>query len=250
MRKLILLSLFFMSVNFHAQNSIAVKKEISQKFTEKDIKIDTDSVATKKFETNFKKKYKDKEFDYKEVVPEKSLRQRIYEWFAKWYQKTFGISDYKTSTNYVEYTFKTLAVLTILFVIYIIARMVLNKEGKWIFGDASSKKVINYDNIEQNLKNVDFEKLISETKKSGDNRLVIRYYYLWILKKMSDKNIIDWNVEKTNSDYIYEIKDKQLREDFSYISYLYNNIWYGEYELEQEAYEKAEHIFNKTIQSL
>lgn len=126
----------------------------------------------------------------------------------------------------------------------------VNKEGQWIFAKSSSKKIINYDDIERNLKDIDFDKLIKDTLKSGDNRLAIRYYYLWILKKMAEKDIIDWNPEKTNSDYLYEIKSTTLKTDFSYVSYLYNYIWYGEFEVDQSSFENAKHSMEKTLQSL
>jgi len=126
----------------------------------------------------------------------------------------------------------------------------MNGEGRWVFGKSSDKKVINYDEIEKNLHLVDFEKLIKEATKSGENRLLIRYYYLWLLKKLSEKELIDWDVEKTNSDYLYEIKSEKLRDEFAYLSYLYNYIWYGEFVLEEKTLAKSVKSFEKTIKSL
>ena len=67
---------------------------------------------------------------------------------------------------------------------------------------------------------------------------------------MSDKNLIEWDVEKTNSDYLYEIKNQAQKDDFSYLSYLYNYIWYGEFELDEATFVKAKNAFEKTIKSL
>ena len=97
---------------------------------------------------------------------------------------------------------------------------------------------------------VDFEKLIQETLTKGDNRLVIRHYYLWILKRLAEKNIIDWHTEKTNSDYLYEIQSTDLRNDFQYLSYLYNYIWYGEFKMNEETFSNAKKSFEKTLKSL
>jgi len=64
------------------------------------------------------------------------------------------------------------------------------------------------------------------------------------------KKVIEWDIEKTNSDYLYEIKNEKLRNDFAYLSYLYNYIWYGEFELEEETFTKAIQSFEKTSKTL
>jgi hypothetical protein len=71
-----------------------------------------------------------------------------------------------------------------------------------------------------------------------------------MLKKLSEKQIIEWDVEKTNSDYLYEIKDEAQKEDFAYLSYLYNNIWYGEFELDEATFAKAKNAFEKSIKKI
>ena len=110
--------------------------------------------------------------------------------------------------------------------------------------------MFHYEDVEKNIHLVDFEKLIKETLKSGEQRLSIRYYYLWLLKKMSDKNMIEWDIEKTNSDYLYELKEPLFKSDFEYVSYLYNYIWYGEFELDEPTFEKAKSVFEKIIKSI
>jgi hypothetical protein len=67
---------------------------------------------------------------------------------------------------------------------------------------------------------------------------------------MSAKQMIVWDIEKTNSDYLYEIKELSQKEDFAYLSYLYNYIWYGEFELDEATFLKAKTAFEKTIKSI
>jgi hypothetical protein len=67
-------------------------------------------------------------------------------------------------------------------------------------------KKLKIEDIEKNLHLIDFEKLIQETLKKGESRLAIRYYYLWLLKKMTEKNVIVWDLEKTNSDSEIQFK--------------------------------------------
>ena len=91
------------------------------------------------------------------------------------------------------------------------------------------------------------EKLIKQANANGEYRLTVRYYYLWMLKQFSDKEIIRWDIEKTNSDYQYEIKDATLKEEFNYLSYLYDYCWYGEFDINKEQIQQIEKAFAKTI---
>ena len=213
--------------------------------------VDTSSVVEQiHFTENFKESYKDKPFIYEEQSAGASLWDRFTEWFTQWLKRTFDVQDSQKAMTILDYTINTIAVILILVVILLIVKAILNKEGTWIFGSKSDTSLIRYDEIEKNLHLVDFEKLIKDSIHSGENRLSIRYYYLYLLKKMSEKQLIEWDVEKTNSDYIYEIKSPQLKANFEYLSYLYNYIWYGEFELSLSEFEKAKKAFDTTIQSI
>ncbi len=247
MNKLALILLLFFNLNLEAKPALVKPKEKIVK--NEQLKEDTTSIIPLKFKENLKEKYNANEFQYEIKVAEKGAWDRFKEWLKKLFENLFGIKN-GVSANAVDWTINIVSILLILVVVYLIAKAILNKEGQWIFGKSTTKKVISHEDIERNLKNVDFEKLISETIKTGDKRLVIRYYYLWLLKKLSEKSIIDWNVEKTNSDYLYEIKSDKLKNDFSYTSYLYNYIWYGEFSLDETTFEEAKKSFIKTIQSI
>ena len=249
MNKLLLICIFLLSFTCKADDSLAIPKKPSVALTEKDIKVDTLQIQTKKFDSEFKENYTSNEFQYEVKVQEKNWWDRFVEWLEGIFRQLFGLSD-GVSSKAVDWTLNILAIIIVLVVIYLIVKAVLNKEGQWVFGKSTTKKIISHDDIERNLKYIDFEKLIKDTLKIGDNRLAIRYYYLWILKKMSEKSMIDWNPEKTNTDYLYEIQSESLKKDFGYVSYLYNYIWYGEFELDEVSFENAKKSFEKTLQSL
>lgn len=250
MNKFLLFLLFLFSSNIGAQDSLVVPKKQKIVFTEKDIAVDSAFVALKPFAKNFKKKYSDEAFIYEFKTPEKNAWDRFKEWLANFFKNIFKFTDSKEALSFVTILLRVIAIIVIVFVIYLIAKSIMNKEGQWIFGKNSDRKIINYDEIEKNLHLVDFEKLIQKSLESGENRLTIRYYYLWLLKKMSEKQLIIWDVEKTNSDYLYEIKNEVIKEDFAYLSYLYNNIWYGEFELDEATFTKAKNAFEKSIKNI
>jgi len=198
------------------------------------------------FEPGFQKKYKDEDFVYKEQEAKKSLWQRFLEWI-------FGGSKKKSNVNldWLGPILKVAAFAIIGFVVYLIVRLILNKQGMWIFGRSRVKIGTDAeDDIAANIHETDFKQLIEETKATGNYRLALRYYYLWVLKLLSYREIIGWDRDKTNSDYLYEIKDAGLRRDFEYLSYVYDHSWYGDFPIDERAFAKAERSFKKTLNTL
>lgn len=202
----------------------------------------------RKFDNGFKKKYKDEDFIYEKKPGAKTLWERFWEAVGRFFDWIFSSGNKQESNT--TFTVKVIvAVVVILFVIYMIVRAILNKEGMWIFG-RSRKKITAQDSTEEDIHLMDFQKLTAETKLAGDYRLAVRYYFLWLLKRMTDREIIDWHWDKTNSDYLYEIKNNDLRKDFEYLTYVYDYSWYGDFPLDDKAFAKAEKAFIKTINTL
>jgi len=203
------------------------------------------------FEEGFQEKYsKDRAFVYESLVKEKGSWERFKERLARLYERVFGFKTSEQAHRALDVTIYVLAILLTILVIYLIVRAIMNDEGSWAFGRSSDKKVIQYDQIEQNIHTTDFQRLIHESEKNGEQRLTIRYYYLWLLKLFSENEIIEWDIEKTNSDYQNEIQDTAMKTDFSYLSYLYDYIWYGEFDIDQPTFDKAKTAFDKIIKKL
>ena len=210
---------------------------------------DTVVFKEKSFAPGFQEKYNGNEFIYQKKAAGKSQWERFVEWLSRLLDDIFTFGEDAQAAPLYVIIVRVIAGLIILFVIYLIVRAILNKEGMWIFG-RQRKSIRTEDAMAENIHEMDFGQLVSETKAANNYRLTIRYYYLWLLKKMAAREIIDWHWEKTNSDYIYEIKDSGLKKDFEYLSYLYDYSWYGEFTLDEAAFEKAEKAFRKTLNTL
>ncbi|PIF33458.1 hypothetical protein CLU81_4072 [Flavobacterium sp. 9] len=251
-RLLILLSFLFFSGISHAQDSLATAeppKIASIKYTEKDIQVDSSTIEAKTFNKNFKKKYTDSDFVYEYKTPEKNAWDRFKDWLASVFRRIFSFENTASSIKFVSILLRIIAVLVIITVIYLIVKALINKEGQWIFGKNAQKKTIYYTDIEKNIHLLDFEKLIKESINSGEKRIAIRYYYLWLLKVMAQNHYIEWDIEKTNSDYLYELQRPVHKEEFTYLSYLYNYIWYGEFQIDEISFNKAENRFKKALKT-
>lgn len=209
--------------------------------------------VNRKFQPDFKEDYTGSDFNYEpKKHSEKNWFERALEWLANAWRSFWEMltpSKTKTTTTLNNLLFKIACVLILLTTVYFIARTMMKSSGIWIFGKGNRQLGTNINEIE-NIHETDFSSLITKTTEEHNYRLAIRFYYLWLLKKLSARGTIHWNQDKTNNDYFYEIKDIQLRDDFKYLSYVYDYIWYGEFEVDNEAYLKAEKAFRKTLNNL
>lgn len=206
--------------------------------------------AEKKFESNFQSKYKGDAYNYQPKLENKQLTawERFKKKVSDFFSRLFSFSnDGKVFSNF-EIIMKILGFAIIGFVIFMIVKLILNKEGGWAF--SRNTKKINIGTMdEDNIHFINFKEVIASSKSKNEYRIATRYYYLWLLKSLSDRTIIDWDIEKTNTDYLSEIKNAGLKKEFEFLSYIYDYCWYGEFELTEEDFAKAENHFINAIQN-
>jgi hypothetical protein len=213
------------------------------------LKIDTEPIDARRFE-DLQKKYDDDEFVYERTIENSGWWTRFKQWLSDFFKDLFSINSEAQASKVTDISIKIAGAIIFLLVIYFIFKAVINDEGKWIFGKSSDKNIIPVMDIETNLQATNFEQLIANAEKDGHHRLAIRYYYLWLLKVLTNAEIIDYDVEKTNSDYYNEISNKATKDDFAYTSYLYNYIWYGEFDVNEAQFQKAKEAFLNFIKSV
>ena len=73
--------------------------------------------------------------------------------------------------------------------------------------------------------------------------------YLKCLKVLANKKTIEWHFDKTNTDYLNEIKDSKLKVLFKRVSYIYDYVWYGEFPIDADGFNRNTSDFNKLIKT-
>lgn len=91
----------------------------------------------------------------------------------------------------------------------------------------------------ENVHEMDFDTLISNALKNKDYRLVIRFMYLKNLKFLTDKGFIKWDINKTNTSYLYEIADNEIRDKFIDATFIFDYVWYGEFPIDEDQFSIA-----------
>lgn len=96
----------------------------------------------------------------------------------------------------------------------------------------------------EQLERIGFEDQIKNAENQLNYRLATRLYYLWLIFKLTQRKFIKFHVNKTNHDYIRELKNTKYLDEFSLCTRLYNFVWFGEFELEAQHYQSLKEDFN------
>jgi len=198
------------------------------------------------FEEGFQDSYKSSEFNYDEnlvINDESSWWARMRERIIRWFNNLFFTSD-GIETGW-SLLFKYLAIAAVLVFVFLILRTLFRGEFTGIF--RRSKSISVSDVYNENIHEVDFSKLVADAKTVNDYRIAVRFYYLWVLKVMSEKKIIKWHVDKTNTEYLYEIKNPDVKEGFRFLSYVFDYCWYGEFDINESEFDQIEQSFLEAI---
>lgn len=200
--------------------------------------VSDNAVYPKKFKDNLPSRYKGKDFDYSTSKPRESFWQKLQRKIAQILRSIFGDTVFTKSANTTGVLLRLFAIILVGFLLYFIVKYLIGKDGNFIFGKKNKKVVINEEELHENIHEINFPESIAQFERSGDYRSAIRYQFLFILKKLSDKKRINWNPEKTNKDYIAELKQGPLKDEFFNLSYIFDYVWYGEFNIDEQTYQK------------
>jgi len=198
------------------------------------------------------KHYKESsDFNYVEVIQEESILTRIARWFnnmiTKIFEFIFGVGN---ATGLLKFILTVIPYLLLAILLFLLIKFFLKVNSRNILSRQQNHATFQFTEEEQLIKNEDLNALIENAIKQQKYRLAIRYYYLLTLKKLSETHMISWEPQKTNEDYITEIKQVNLKSDFSNITRIYDYVWYGEFEVDAFKFESLKIAFeslNKTI---
>lgn len=176
---------------------------------------------------------------------ESNFLSRLANRFIRWLTDATGIDfGYKL--------FQLLKYLIIIAALYLMVKFFINSTH----GGFVQKKDSNIDEIDAvlvdaDMSREDLSKLVEQAEQQGDYRLAVRFNYLLLLRTLDDKELIHWKAEKTNNDFIAEMRSSKLSSNFEDVTRLYEYVWYGEFELGSEhEYLESKHRFDHLFQNL
>lgn len=124
----------------------------------------------------------------------------------------------------------------------------LFKKKKMADGDAGSEG----EDMPEDIFTINYQKEIDQAVAQGNYRTAVRLMFLRLLKNLSDKNIIQYQQDKTNLDYLLHLSSTNYYSSFFRLSRHFEYSWYGKFDVPADAYRVIATEFNqfeKQIQS-
>ncbi len=136
---------------------------------------------------------------------------------------------------------KILLILVAAVALFFLIRSLLGLRGP------SNRKVTTADliglgleHIEEHFQELDLDDFIRQAIARGDYMLAVRLYYLAVLKVLTAHDWIRWAKDKTNRDYLREMRGRPLLPAFQEVTYLFEWVWYGQRAIGQAAFQAIE----------
>lgn len=104
------------------------------------------------------------------------------------------------------------------------------------------------ENLEEQLQRADFDALIEKALAEKQYRLAIRILYLKVIKQLSDQSLIHWKKNKTNGHYVREMARYDSGGKFAFLTLVYEQCWFGNYQVDQANFSLLSHAFYRFIE--
>lgn len=129
---------------------------------------------------------------------------------------------------------------------YIVFKMFLSNAS---FFSGNRKNISAQIRAEAEENTSDPDAMIRNAIKNGNYRLAVRYLYLQTLLRLSEKKFIRLNSNKTNYEYVTEVRNQKFANEFASLTLKYEYVWYGEYPVDEKLFEQIHGSFTQFTKS-
>lgn len=179
-----------------------------------------------------------KEFKYDEAV---SINTSWWDRFWKWIWRLVNDAlNNEYSGSFIKYLVIGIVSGLIIFAISRVAGLDL-----MIFARKPKAVDVPYDEMMENIHGIDFNEEINKAVLSGNYRLGVRLLYLRSLKLLSDRELINWQPEKTNQAYVDELQDFERKQQFKMLTLQFEYVWYGDFSVDKDVFKALKGSFER-----
>jgi len=201
---------------------------------------DTSRIVLRSFDPHTVEDLKeDPALQYKETP---TIAESLWDRFLLWLNQLIqAIFENAVTTDWGRVFMYILGIV----ILVVLIMMFLKVNAFKVFYSGQGANTFNYTALDENIHEMDFEKLIQEATGRNDYRLGVRLVFLFALKMLSDKNLIHWSQGKTNHDYISELKMNDAKDGFNELNFYFEYAWYGNFRITQETFSRVHLIFDE-----
>jgi hypothetical protein len=214
------------------------------------VRWDTTAVEIRQFDEEKLNKFRqDKDFLYDRVQVPAALSAWDQFWMWLW-QKIFRFIFTERTAVFWKWGIYLLCAGVIAYVILKLTRTNL----KGLFSRSPQQSAPAYQTADENIHELDFDRLIEEAIRRQHYSRAVRLYYLQSLKQLTDQRLIDWKINKTNHDYLYELSRSQpgspVVPAFGRLTSLFEYICYGNFAVGASYFEEVRGSFQQFNQDV
>ncbi|MDR2473097.1 MAG: DUF4129 domain-containing protein [Tannerella sp.] len=183
-----------------------------------------------------------KRYDYASQMdlPEYSWFDTVSKWFNRLINNIFGGTFEENVTKPVMIGLFFIIVAATLYFLY-------RKRPELFQFSRKTSSGLPYNIEAEDIHVIDFEQDITSALNRGDYRFAVRLKYLQTLRIFSDNNLINWQIHKTPTEYIYELKNADIKSDFRTVTTLFLQIRYGNYPANARIFNKISELHNNIV---
>ena len=179
---------------------------------------------------------KDPDLDYDRTLHHDNLWwERFMRWLSRKLGDLFGTEAGSAVFDNMHWILLGVAVII---VVWFLRRHLFSS----VFG-SGPKRTRQVTEIEENIVELDLDKLLRDAEKASKWRLALRYQWLKVLRRLVDEGRIKWQPRFTDADYLAQLKDPAWRATFSEMSFLFKWVWYGDAPMDAQRYERMKPAF-------
>ncbi|RTL60761.1 MAG: DUF4129 domain-containing protein [Sphingobacteriales bacterium] len=178
------------------------------------------------------------QYSTKDKARTKSFFERLWDWLWEKYYDLMGQEAGNTLITILLWTF------AILGVVYFILR-IIGMDAFAFFQKKNKDGGLSYEVLDENVHTINFNEAIETAVNQRNYRLAVRLLYLQTLKKLTDKNYINWQPNKSNRQYVHELANISLTTSFGSLTTEFEYVWYGEMQLSPQEYDIISNHFKQ-----
>ena len=207
------------------------------------LKQDSSEVTVRYFDAKALAEYKaDSDFQYGRVVDNAMPSWWLDFW--RWVWSLFedvkldpsqGIKWYHIG----KWILITLCAAVIVFTIFKILGMDLRN----IFSRKPKALDLPYSEMLENIHEISFDDELEKAIAAKNYRLAVRLLYLKCLKGLNDAGRIKWEIDKTNLQYINEMRNTEQKQLFRVLTTQFEFVWYGGFDVNEKSFSKINESF-------
>lgn len=134
-------------------------------------------------------------------------------------------------------------------ILFLVARLTKGTV-RGLFQAADRPGTIDFEELDEDVEAPDLQRLIDQAVAQAKYRRAVRLLYLQMLKHLMAHRAIEWRKDKTNRDYLADLRESPLAASFTELTRIFDWIWYGGLPLELAQFEQIQGKFSDFYRSL